>query len=864
MNRTLVVALALPGVLCAQAPTVHRGTLARGDQTLRTGEYYDEYTFVGRSGQPVAFDLSSSAFDPYLMVIAPSGDKKENDDWQGSSSRARIELTLSETGTYRIVVTTYKKDETGAYELRIETTDGAVAQGGGGAGAQGGGRVESGRLAAGDRTLRSGEFYDEYTFDAEAGQRAVFDLTSSGFDPYLMVVAPSGDKQENDDWQGSSSHSRLELTLTESGSYRVIVTSYKKDETGAYTLRLEATTGNRVAQESGARTESGRLAAGDRTLRSGEYFDEYTLEGHRGEPLTVDLRSSEFDPYLIVTAPSGKQEENDDYEGDSHRSLVAFQLTEDGTYKIVVTSYRKDETGSYALHIQQGSRTGAAATASAPRVERGRLAAGDDSLRTGEFVDVYTFEGQPGQHVTLDVVSQEFDTYLMLVPPRGDRQENDDVEGKPRHSVIEADLTESGSFRVAVTSYQRGETGSYELRMDFGAAASAGSGVSGGQSRDVSVIAYGETKSGELAEGDNRLDTGEYRDLYAFEGQRGDEVTVELASTAFDPYVILVPPEGEQIDNDDADGRQDLSRVALTLRADGRYRVVATSYATGKTGAYQLTLRRGAASVAARPGQPAPGAGAARASGSQRVFGVFVGISNYGGRANNLMFTGDDARHMQQAMLRGTGMRETDGILLVDQQATKAAVRRAFENVARQAGPNDMFVFFYSGHGGRVPRGAFQASDPDNQDETLVFYDQDLTDDEMSDWLAGIHAKVALVVLDACFSGGFSKDVISAPGRMGLFSSEEDVTSGVAVKFRAGGYLAQFIAEAVGDRLADADGDREITALELSQYLHERYRADVKSGAPGEDFVRTGGPQTGYQHLVVDRGSIGPYDVLFR
>jgi hypothetical protein len=98
---------------------------------------------------------------------------------------------------------------------------------------------------------------------------------------------------------------------------------------------------------------------------------------------------------------------------------------------------------------------------------------------------------------------------------------------------------------------------------------------------------------------------------------------------------------------------------------------------------------------------------------------------------------------------------------------------------------------------------------------------------------------------------------------MGLFSSEEDVTSGVAVKFRAGGYLAQFIGEAVGDHLADEDRDGNTTAVELSQYLHDRYRADIKSGGSDEGFVRTG-TQTGYQHLVVDRGGVGPYDVLFR
>ena len=132
----------------------------------------------------------------------------------------------------------------------------------------------------------------------------------------------------------------------------------------------------------------------------------------------------------------------------------------------------------------------------------------------------------------------------------------------------------------------------------------------------------------------------------------------------------------------------------------------------------------------------------------------------------------------------------------------------------------------------------------------------------MREILDGLPVGRTILLFDACFSGGFSKDVIAVPGRMGMFSSEEDVTSAVAAKFRAGGYLSLFLADAIGDRLADADGDGELTAIELSQYVHERYRADVKSGT--DDFVRTGGPQMGYQHLVVDRGSIGPYDVLFR
>ena len=669
-------------------------------------------------------------------------------------------------------------------------------------GAQGGPPIR-GQLARGDRTLRTGEYYIEYTFDWRAGQNVVVDLSSTAFDPYLIIVAPSGDKKENDDWQDSKSRSRVEWPLTESGEYRLIITSYEKGETGAYELRVTASAAAATsAAEPGVRTESGRLASGDRAMKTGEYYDEFTFQARRGDAVTVDLRSTQFDPYVILITPAGKQIENDDYEGDSQRSFVSLDITEEGTYKVWVTSYEKGETGNYDLRIALG---GPAAAAAGPRLERGRLASGDETLRSGEFVDAYTFEGRPGQRVTLDVSSRDFDTYLILIPPRGDRHENDDVEDKPGHSVIEADLSEAGTYRVLITSYEKGESGNYELRIDVGAMPVAAAGTTG---RDLVAIDYGQTRDGQLSNADGRLTNGEYRDVFAFDGKQGDQIVIELVSKEFDPYLLLLPPQGEQIDNDDADGRQDLSRIELTLPASGRYRIMATSYETGETGGYRLTLRRGAAT------RPTP---AATTGGDGRVFGVFVGISNYGGRANNLMYTADDARRIQQAMTRGGRMRQADSTLLLNEQATLANVRDAVAGVARQIGPNDTFMFFFSGHGSRVPRGTSQAADPDGEDETVEFYDRGLTDDDMNTWLNGIRGKVSLIVLDSCFSGGFSKDIISAPGRMGLFSSEEDVTSGVAAKFRAGGYLSQFVAEAVGDGQADADGNGLITALEISQ-----------------------------------------------
>jgi len=711
-------------------------------------------------------------------------------------------------------------------------------------------RSYQGRLDKGDSQLDEGEYYDVYEFQGGTGDAVVIELLSSDFDTYLVLMAPSGADTQNDDFEGSTTRSRIEKALDETGEWHVLVTSFEAGETGAYDLAISVTGASAAASVAAAgRNERGTLAAGDRELSSGEYYDSFDMSGAGGEFVVIDLRSREFDPYLILVAPSGEQFENDDHEGDATRSQVAMELPETGDYRVLVTSYKPGETGSYTLTIGAG---GATAAAPGPRVESGSLAPGDQTLSSGEYADGYEFEGRPGQRARLEVSSSEFDTYLMLIDPTGQQTENDDFEGVPGHSVIETDITEAGRYRVVVTSYEVGETGSYELRMDFGAGEAGAT-----RQRDVVALQMGQRTVGRLEPGDRQLTSGEYGDLYVFEGTVGQALSIELSSTEFDTYLQLQTPGGEKIDNDDFEGRSD-SRIDIALREDGRHRILATSYSPGETGGYQLALSPGAAREV-----PMVAAGPVVASDAGRIYGVFMGIGDYPGESNDLSYTAEDAVRVRDAMMR-TGMRRGDAVVLTDSEATIGNLHNAVRDLSSRMDGNDLFVLFYSGHGNRLPRsGGYQPTDPDAMDETIELYDGPLTDDEMSRMFESVGAGISLVVLDACFSGGFAKDVISAPGRMGLFSSEEDVTSSVAAKFRAGGYLAVFLADAVGDGLADADADGGVSAIELSQYLHERYRADVKSANPG-DYVRTGGPQLGHQHLVVDRGSIGPYDILFR
>lgn len=793
-----------------------------------------DLTLFDRSGQQLATDVALDA--------APT-----------------FEVEVNTNGTYDVRVDMITCSiEPCVWTIMAYAPTAALAAGGGG----GAGSGLTGELQKGDETLGSGEFFDEYFYSVQAGQTLVADLTSSDFDTYLIVQSPSGDPSENDDFDGSTSRSRVEVDATESGEWRVMVTTFDSGETGRYVLSVDVDgsgggeAGGGAAPAGASRREAGRLADGDETLDSGEFVDIYRVQGQAGQTLVADLSSDDFDPYLMVIAPDGEQSDNDDYEGDMTRSLVSEPLTQSGEYRVVVTSYQPGEAGAYDLLLSTGS---ASASAGGSRTERGTLGAGDTELNSGEYLDEYTFEGRPGERLRVELESDDFDTYVMVLGPNDFREENDDADGSTSRSRVEAELTELGTYRVIVTTYEPGETGDYAVSIETGASTVASSGQ-----RDVETLQFGQPARGELQSGDGTLEAGEYRDIWVFNGTAGQIVTVEMASQGFDSYVGLAGPDGEMLDeNDDADGRTDLSRVSVQLRESGRYRVMATSYGPGETGSYALTLNSGTATAA-------NGSAPARSGGGQ-VYGVFAGISDYGGRAGNLAFTAEDAENFASAMQQGGGMRPENSVVLTDSEATVGNIRAAFESFSGRIGPDDTFVFFYSGHGGRVPRqGGFDRADPDGLDETLAMYDADITDDQMNELMALVDGGTSVIVLDACFSGGFSKDVISAPGRIGFFSSEEDVTSQVAAKFRAGGYLSLFAAEGIGAGLADGDGDGAINAIELSQYLHERYRSDVRADRPGMDtsqngasYVRTGGPQGGFQHLVVDRGSIRPYQVVF-
>ncbi|MCI0635206.1 MAG: PPC domain-containing protein, partial [Actinobacteria bacterium] len=363
-----------PGAEAASTTVAHgsvtRGDLRANDPRLHSGEFYDRFDLQGTAGQRVVLNLDSTAFDPYLLVVAPDGRRFENDDANGGRG-SEISETLPVAGTYRILATSYRSGETGAYELKVRS--GAEAQGIvldpveiGGGGQAPGTTTRQGELREGDGRLPSGEFVDTHTFRWERGLSVRVELSSTALDPYVIVRMPDGRQLDNDDAQPGNLNAALDVTPSATGTYTVLTTTYEPGMTGAYELRVTTRGGAATPTEGGGgqtpqtpttppvepgRVTDGTLAAGDRRITSGEFMDEHTVEARAGSSLQITLESSEFDTYLIVRPPSGRQIDNDDVAQGNTNSRVEIASADAGTYRIQVTSYQPGETGRYRLTV---------------------------------------------------------------------------------------------------------------------------------------------------------------------------------------------------------------------------------------------------------------------------------------------------------------------------------------------------------------------------------------------------------------------------------------------------------------------------------------------------------------------------------
>ena len=88
-----------------------------------------------------------------------------------------------------------------------------------------------------------------------------------------------------------------------------------------------------------------------------------------------------------------------------------------------------------------------------------------DDLLNKVYCERYTFTGQKGQQVEIELNSQDFDPYLVLQTPEGNKlQVSEDISPNNWNAKIVVKLPVDGKYDVIARTSVEGESGSYSLR----------------------------------------------------------------------------------------------------------------------------------------------------------------------------------------------------------------------------------------------------------------------------------------------------------------------------------------------------------------------------------------------------------------
>jgi hypothetical protein len=265
---------------------------------------------------------------------------------------------LPNTGTYTVIVSAYSEGRSGGrYSLSLATS--APPAGPGQAARITAGQRLAGRLEAGDRARAGGGYEDAWELDARSGQDLAIEMRSGSFDTYLELRDPEGRiAAENDDGLGEGTDSFLFAHLDQNGRYRIIARGYgDRESAGFYELAVSTAAApgpaGRVLEIQAGDAVVGRLEPGDSVVGDSTYADVYLFRPTRGGEVVMDLRSSDFDAYLMLQDAAGRSLATDDDGGSGRDARLRYTVSAGATYRLLANSYGEERaTGAYRLSVR--------------------------------------------------------------------------------------------------------------------------------------------------------------------------------------------------------------------------------------------------------------------------------------------------------------------------------------------------------------------------------------------------------------------------------------------------------------------------------------------------------------------------------
>ena len=453
----------------------------------------------------------------------------------------------------------------------------------------------SGALTDGDAKAADDEYrYDDYRFQARAGQRLEAVLRSDAFDAYLAIYADGAMDEalaEDDDGLGDGTNARLRFTPERDGVYVLRARTLSGLDGGDYRLSLqERPPAPRAPRPTGIRvgaTVSGELTDHDPEQEDGGRYDAYAFRAAAGDRFVITLDSSDIDPLVRVGRMNGPDftelANNDDAPGGGLNSRLVFTAPSAGEYVIRATGV-DERLGRYALGLAEAPPAPPSKPIAVGDEIKGEL--GDDSATNddGQRADTYRFTGTAGQRVAIEMKSSDFDAYLTLrrASDGGLVAEDDDGAGSGTDARIGRTLDAAGDYIIEARGFSDEAEGDYTRKLTETA-----------PPPPPTPAVFGQTAEGEISDASPQGDDGKRYHAYVFTGTKGQRVQAILRSGDFDAY-LEIGKAGEAFEalasDDDGLAEGTDSRLTFTLPEDGDYVVRAMPLSAEEKGLYSFEL----------------------------------------------------------------------------------------------------------------------------------------------------------------------------------------------------------------------------------------------------------------------------------
>ena len=201
------------------------------------------------------------------------------------------------------------------------------------------------------------------------------------------------------------------------------------------------------------------------------------------------------------------------------------------------------------------------------------------------------------------------------------------------------------------------------------------------------------------------------------------------------------------------------------------------------------------------------------------IYAVLVGISEYAS-GNNLTYCHRDAIDMYTMLKDCTTPDKI--VLLTDRQAKLDSIVFYTKKLFRQAQPDDMVLFFFSGHGNK---------------NVFFAYDKSLYFSALQTIFKQTKARRKLIFADACFAGTLRQSGDQTASTSGKSSAGTNVLLFLSTRSNQhaqenitleNGIFTHFLVAGLkGD--ADANKDGYITAIELFNFVYPKVRERTNS-----------------------------------